>query len=71
MHGNVFEWCNDYYGPLKTEFQVDPKGPAMGAFHVIRGGSWKSPAVYCRSAHRTFASESSNTIGFRVVISSK
>jgi formylglycine-generating enzyme required for sulfatase activity len=67
MHGNVFEWCSDYYGALQTEFQIDPKGPSMGAFHVIRGGSWNSEGVYCRSAHRTFARDSSNNIGFRVV----
>jgi formylglycine-generating enzyme required for sulfatase activity len=67
VHGNVFEWCSDYYKTLPTEFQVDPKGPSMGAFHVIRGGGWNSEGVYCRSAHRTFARGSSNNIGFRVV----
>jgi formylglycine-generating enzyme required for sulfatase activity len=67
MHGNVFEWCQDYYGPLSAETQNDPKGPSMGAFHVIRGGAWNSEAVYCRSAHRTFSSDPGNNIGFRVV----
>jgi sulfatase modifying factor 1 len=67
MHGNVFEWCGDYYGALPTESQIDPKGPSMGAFHVIRGGSWNSEGVYCRSAHRTFSRDRSNNIGFRVV----
>jgi formylglycine-generating enzyme len=71
MHGNVFEWCIDYYGPVQSAAQINPEGPAMGAFHVIRGGSWNSAASFCRSAHRTFSSESSNNIGFRVVTSSK
>jgi formylglycine-generating enzyme required for sulfatase activity len=68
MHGNVFEWCNDYYGPLSAKTLIDPKGSTMGAFHVIRGGGWNSEAVFCRSAHRTFSSDRSNNIGFRVVL---
>lgn len=67
MHGNVFEWCSDYYGTLPSESQIDPKGPSMGALHVIRGGGWSSPAAYCRSAHRTFSRDRGNNIGFRVV----
>jgi formylglycine-generating enzyme required for sulfatase activity len=67
MHGNVFEWCSNYYGPLSKDTQIDPKGPPMGAFHVIRGGSWNSEGAHCRSAHRTFAGEPGNNIGFRVV----
>lgn len=66
MHGNVFEWCSDYYGPVLSQAQIDPKGPPMGAFHVIRGGSWDSEGVYCRSAHRTFSRGPGNNIGFRV-----
>ncbi len=71
VHGNVFEWCNDYYGPLSKEAQIDPKGPSMGAFHVIRGGSWDSEGKQCRSAHRTFSSDPANNIGFRIVTDSR
>jgi formylglycine-generating enzyme len=67
MHGNVFEWCSDYYGKLASESQIDPKGPSMGTFHVIKGGGWNSEGVFCRSAHRTFSRDRSNNIGFRVV----
>jgi formylglycine-generating enzyme required for sulfatase activity len=52
MHGNVCEWCWDWYGPYATAATVDPGGPATGYFRVIRGGDFASLAQDCRSAHR-------------------
>ena len=76
MHGNVFEWCRDWYHP-QLPGGVDPdvqvKGPANrdGSYsRVRRGGAWNDPGVFCRSAQR-FRYEperSSDHIGFRVVL---
>lgn len=52
MHGNVSEWCSDWYGDYSAEPQTNPKGPASGARRVARGGSWIFNARRCRSADR-------------------
>ena len=54
MHGNVAEWCNDFYGPGygAAAEAVDPRGPASGTERVLRGGSWSSGAEACRSSAR-------------------
>jgi len=71
MHGNVKEWCQDYYGPYRPGSEVNPKGPSGGHDRVVRGGGYRSPAARCRTAARSHESpdESSNDIGFRVVVS--
>ena len=51
MHGNVWEWVQDWYGPYTAGAAVDPAGPSSGSSRVIRGGSWGSDASGCRSAY--------------------
>lgn len=52
MHGNVLEWCSDWFGKAEEQEAVDPKGPTMGSFRVLRGGCWFYFARDCRSAYR-------------------
>ena len=69
MHGNVEEWCLDWYGPYPAEAQTDPTGPADGEFRVTRGGSHNTPEKYLRSANRmAMIPEDKHVLtGFRVV----
>lgn len=53
MHGNVEEWCEDWYGPYTAEEKTDPVGRAAGHFKVTRGGSHSTFAYYQRSANRS------------------
>ena len=70
MHGNVEEWCHDWYGPYPSEPQIDPVGYAHGDFKVTRGGSHSTEVYYLRSANRsgTLPEDKHWLIGFRVVI---
>jgi formylglycine-generating enzyme required for sulfatase activity len=70
MHGNVEEWCHDWYGPYQSGLQTDPVGPVAGDFKVTRGGSHGTPVYYLRSANRTgaLADDRNPIIGFRVVL---
>jgi len=73
MHGNVWEWCQDWYGEYAGGIAVDPRGLDSGSFRVIRGGSWASRDVIawnCRSAIRDLSSPDiwDYHFGFRVVL---
>ena len=70
MHGNVWEWVQDWYGAYPSGAVTDPSGAASGSYRVVRGGSWVSPAAGARSADRSRAhapSYRSIGVGFRVV----
>ena len=69
MHGNVWEWCQDWYGDYPTGSVLDPAGPDAGTDKVRRGGSWFRYGSSCRSANRAKAHPSAKfqTTGFRVV----
>jgi len=70
MHGNVEEWCLDWYGPYVFGEQDDPVGRVDGEFRVARGGSHSTEVRYLRSANRsgTIPEDKSWIIGFRVAM---
>jgi formylglycine-generating enzyme required for sulfatase activity len=71
MHGNVGEWCQDWYGPYPAGEVTDPAGPLDGSARVIRGGSFADRADFCRSAFGSWIFPTSRTyyLGFRLALS--
>lgn len=70
INGNVFEWCQDWFGPYTADAQSDPAGPPVGDYRVVRGGDWYLGGVYCRSANRSQSgpADANSEIGFRLVL---
>jgi len=68
MHGNVLEWCWDWYGDYSSEAQTNPLGASSGSSRVRRSGGWGSPAVLVRSVIRGYDGPSGRDdyIGFRL-----
>ena len=71
MGGNVYEWCQDWYGSYVSSSQTNPTGAVSGSYRVCRGGSWYYHAGSCRSSFRSFDTLDGryDNLGLRLVLS--
>lgn len=70
IHGNVWEWCLDWFAPYAPGPQKDPIGPPTGKFKVFKGGGWNQDIDYARTQNRFMMSPSNGIhfVGFRIAL---